>query len=1122
MSINPNLLFLRESSDMRLRAIFVVAMLVPSWSTGAGAAEAFLVERGEPRAEIIIAEKPERTVRLAAHELQTYVEKLSGAKLSIATEPTKGVPVQIYIGRSTHTDRLQVTAEGLKAGAFRIKSGDNWLVLLGDDTEFTPIEPWAKSNSEIVTGKTQAEWDKITGALWRVPGILMYKHQLDLPGTIGLPTTAATIAPSLGAKVPPLRMWDCDERGSFNAVNGFLQRLGVRWYMPGELGEIVPTLKTIPLAKIDEIVRPDFELRRFSYRFSIVGNENALWGMRLGMRNPPDIQDAHGMDSLTHRSEVFAAHPEWYALYGGKRRFDLNENNQLCYSNEELLQETVRFVRAQFDHYKLDTVSVMPPDGYTAMCQCELCRGKDTPERDNRGLLSDYVWDFVNRVAREVRKTHPHGKVLNCAYGVYSLPPLKIEKLEPNVVVSIVGGRVPRLNKPAQQEEFRKLREAWLEKTSNPLINFENYPFIDRGWYLPAYTPHVMGESINALKGRFLGEDISLSAFHDFATNGIGFNHFQTYFNARMYWGGKQQDVDAMFQEYCRLFYGPAEAEMRAFFLYAEENWQEMEREKAKVDRVLELFAVAKAKVHPSTVYGRRIALIDDFLKALRSKSDQLGKIRGPLPVLRLVGEAKGSIRIDGRLDDEAWTNCPVASTGRMSELQTGRIPTFGTTVKSAWIGNDLYFAIRCNEHPGEKLNVGSTRKDDSAMWYGDAVEVLLETDSRSYYQIAVNPSGAIVDLDRTTTPSAWFGWDSQAEVKTHVADDHWIVEMRIPVTQDENDPLHQVIGRKPSQSLPWHINFCRQRIREDGTEYSALSPTSAENFHNLMKFAKFYDGNSYQFAVGEPEADFLRAIRTADDFARKGKYAEALSVCKTAAERDISDLQKSAALEKAAAYARNLRGDEEAAALTARIPIVAVKKVASMQSLLDRAKASEVVAQFGKEDIATWPFWKRGDGYFARGRAYSATKAGKEAEADLSSALAWSSDPQTRDAIHLALAQNRESHLLDDDRALEAFQAIVADRKQLGGANEFYALQGIARILTKRGRFDEAIAALRRADLDKLRGVWRGMLLLSVGDVQMAAGRKAEGRASYQSVADDADIEPRLRKQAQDKLSTP
>lgn len=80
-------------------------------------------------------------MRLAAQELQDSVEKISGAKLPIAMTPSADVPVQIYVGRSTHTDRLNVAADGLQHGAYRIVSGDRWLVLIGEDSEFTPIEP---------------------------------------------------------------------------------------------------------------------------------------------------------------------------------------------------------------------------------------------------------------------------------------------------------------------------------------------------------------------------------------------------------------------------------------------------------------------------------------------------------------------------------------------------------------------------------------------------------------------------------------------------------------------------------------------------------------------------------------------------------------------------------------------------------------------------------------------------------------------------------------------------------------------------------------------------------------------------------------------------------------------
>jgi len=1067
---------------------FIVLCCAPSLAAGT-----LLVENGQPRATIVIAPSPPRTVRLAAQELQDYVQKISGAHLPIVTQSSGAGTMPIYVGRSEYTDRLGITADGLQDGAYRIVTGDDWLVLIGQDTEFTPIEPWARNNAEIVSGKLQREWDEITGALWGAPHATLYKDRFRLPGETGLPDSLRIA----GQKLAPLEMWSFDERGSFNAVCGWLSMLGVRWYAPGELGEVLPVLDTIPLPKVDETVRPDFPIRRFNVRFGVHGHDLAMWAMRLGSRDPYGIQVAHGMHDMTHRDEILAEYPDWFALYGGKRHNQPGQRlNQLCYSNEELFRETVRYVRAQLDHYQLDAISVMPPDGYTAICQCPLCAGKDSPERDQRGLLSDYVWDFVDRVAREVRKTHPDKRILNCAYGVYTLPPLKIDKLEPNVVVSIVGGRRPMNSRPEQQEEIRQLRESWLAKTDNLIIVFENYPFTDRGWYLPSFTPHTMGASINATKGSSQGEDIWLSVRQDFDQVGIGFNHFLVYFTQRMYWGGRQQDADALLREYCRLFYGPAEREMLAFFEFCEANWQDMEQDKAKADRALALFAQAQARADAGSVVGRRLAWMDDYLKGLRSKSQQLGQKRGPVPVLRLVGQSRGPIVIDGKLDDDAWVNAFPSATCRFGELQTGRQPIFGTTVKSAWIGNNLYFAFRCEEHPGEPLNIGTTKQDDAALWYGDCVEVLLATDARSYYQIAVSPSGAVADLDRSAARTAWFSWNAQAEVATHVAKDHWTVEMRIPVTQDANDPLHQVIGRKPTQSLPWHINLCRQRIREDGQEHSAFSPTGGETFHHELKFAHFYDGPSHQFDAGEPEDDFLRALRIAESLARNGQRDEALAAYLAAADGKLTDLQRAHALEQAAATARGLRKPDVADQLAARIPIAAVRNTVLIQNLLDRAQAAKVIEQFAQEDIDAWPFWKRGDGYFARGRAYVANRAGQEAEADLRRALPWTSEARTRDAIQLALGQNREHNLQDDEAARTAYQAIVGAGKHLGSADQFYAIQAIARIQTRHGQFDEALATLGRVNVDQHQGFWRDSMQLARGDTLRAAGRQAAALA--------------------------
>ena len=1045
-------------------------------------AQPLLVENGQPRAEIVISDQPMRMQRVAAEEFRQQIEKISGARLRIVTEPTGGA-VKVFIGTSIHNP---LTADGLEYGAYRIKSGDDWLALIGDDSDFVPAEPFAKNNGDIP--RAQAEWEKIVGAPYGMPGPGTYKHRFRLPGGTGKPEGETTDPKEM------LELWGLDERGSFNAVCGFLRKLGARWYLPGDVGEVLPKMASIPMPEIDETVTPDFPLRQFNFRFGNCGLDTAMWAMRLGIRNDERLFIAHGLSRMTNNEAVFAQHPEWFAIYGGKTDFKPGDSKcQLCYSNEELFQESVRYARTLFDTYPLETVSIMPPDGYTAICQCEKCKGKDSPDRHERGRLSNHVWDFVNRVAKEVAKTHPDKKILNCAYGVYTLPPDNIDKLEPNVQVCIVGGRRP-VNKGGVKAEGEAapeaLRAAWVEKTDTPLLNFENYPFTDRGWYLPSFAPHATGESIQAIKGTFEGEDIWLSAGRDFATKGIGYNHVPVYFTARMYWGGTEADVGAMFREYCRLFYGPAEAEMQAFFTYCESNWSAMETDKAIADEALALFEKAKTKVGsgsretslsgpasredsrlPLPPYAGRLALIDKFLDGLRMKSEQLGQKRGPAPTVRMVGDAY-DIFIDGQLDEDYWKNCATAATGRLRELQTGRQPTFGTSFKTGWRGSDLFIAIRCDERPGEAPNNAATGDDDPAIWYGDAIELEIATETHSYYQIAISPSGAVVDMDRGVGKKGALGWDSKAEVATHIADDHWTVEIRLPITTDQNDPLNQIIGRQPTLSLPWYLNVCRQRIRKDGQEFSALSPTGAPSFHVPLKFARFYDGKSAPFDADPTVTDFALGFVQA---ARGRKAAAFLGLAET---EGITDFQKSAALEEAA-----LLDKANAESIIERIPVEVVKKTALMQ----QGQARDVVAQFADEDLAKWPFWKRGDGYAARGRAHFAVGNGEATEQDFTAALEWTSDAKARQAILLAMAQNRERNLQDDSQALEAYRAIVDDRDRIGSSQEFTALQGIARTLAKQGRFDEALAVLNRAKPDQLQGSWKVNIQKSIDEVKNA-----------------------------------
>jgi hypothetical protein len=885
-----------------LVAVCAVTLLLPPLAS----AEPFLVENGEARAEIIISDTPTRAQRLAARELQTYLKKLSGAEARIGSEPSDDFPVKLYVGASSFTGELGISADELRYGAYRIVSGEDWMVFIGDDTDFVPIEPWPRSNTEVTNGKMQKAWDTITGENWGYPHRQLYKHYSGPNKLFGTPEEQKT------DRDGNINIWTFDERGSFNAVCGYLRKLGVRWYMPGELGEILPTrLDSIALPEIDETVHPDFAMRNFQFRpgGDASGQEAMMWGNRLGMRRPYGRQAAHGLRDMTDNEHTMKHHPDWFALYGGQRHNQpYIKNNQLCYSNEELFAEAVRFAQVQFDHFDMDVVSIMPPDGYTAICQCELCEGKESPELGPRGHLSNYVWDFVNRVAKEIAISHPGKKISNCAYGVYTEPPSNIDKLEPNVQVIVVGGRRPKDPDP---ENIRRIREAWTKKTDSPIEIFENYPFTARNFYLPVFNPTLLGEGINATKGISRGEDVWLSL--DFGEMGGGLNHFMVYFTARMYWGGKDQDINELLNEYLELFYGPAAEPMGQFFAYCEEHWMAMDKDAEKAGRALELFELAKGKADQESIYARRLAMVGNFLERLRLRLSVLSQKRGPVPSVRKVGgDPVTPIVVDGKLDDLPWQKIATSSTGKFRENQTGEAPEFPTTFMVQWRKGILYFAIRCEEKPGEPLRIATQKNEDPALWYGDTIEILLETDRNSYYQIAVNPAGAIIDMDRSANKAGRQRWSSQAEVATHVADDHWIVEIGIPVTRDENDPYHQVIGNQPSIDLPWHINLCRQRVRDDGTEHSAFAPTGTKGFHVPMKFGHFHKGSSHRFQADPSVRDYLIDSAKAKKLVQAKKREEALSIYRALADDENSTpRQESLALEQASKIARGLKDSD-------------------------------------------------------------------------------------------------------------------------------------------------------------------------------------------------------------------
>jgi hypothetical protein len=781
-----------------------------------GTMAAALVQDGKAGADIVIAENPPRMARLAAVELQTYLEKISGARLPITISADAKLPVHIYIGRSQHTDKLKITDEGLKHGAFRMVSGQDFLVLLGHDADFVPPKYLPSSFNDYQRAKQ--EWDERTGEHWGNPysGLRLFRQYNPLAGVSVY-----------------------DERGSYNAVCEFLRMLGVRWYMPGELGEVVPRMETIPLVQLDKTVRPDFPYRNLgdgAPTFDGGWYDAAMHKLRLGLEPNLAIPGPHGLNDVNGRDEIKQAHPEFYSNH--KTPASNDHYYASCLSSPELFAYTVKFARAVFDIYPdLKYVSVWPNDGFT-MCHCNMCKDKSTRERGAAGWASDYVWEFTERVARELYKTHPDRIIVNGAYDCYTLPPLKIKKFSPNVMVGIVDQRA-RFGNDEARGRAMEIRKGYLEKIAPGNFYIYNH-YLHKGG-VPVYFPHAIAEDLRSLKGVSQGDYIELAqADGARGMHAPGFNHLNVYVTARFYWDA-DQDIDALLGEYYEKFYGPAAKEMKAFIEFSEANWQRMNNDKAPIDKALELLEAAR-KAAGDTVYGQRVGLLVEYCQPMHQLREKLAKGRNKDVKFAVASRGKPPAKLDGNLDKPFWKDVPENS---MVDLKTGLAPANGitTTFRIAWCDDDsFYFGIRCEEPDIKGLNITSREPDDASVWEGDNIDLMIETQGHSYYQVAIGPSGAITDVDRKTRETLW---KSGIQAATHIGENYWSMEVRVPAAgdlADTIDPLTGISGSKPAAENPWYFNLCRQRKRgHDDLQLSVSAPTKSGGFHDLWNFGQLF-----------------------------------------------------------------------------------------------------------------------------------------------------------------------------------------------------------------------------------------------------------------------------------------
>ncbi len=799
------------------------------------AADLVLVENGQPRAEIVVEEKRPRMTTLAALELRLFIEKMSGARLPIVTVPTAAVPVKIHVGRSAETDRLGIKMDGLRDGAYRIASGEDWLALIGRDEDFDPSKlPWPLSRDDIP--RARAEWEKAiqgrTDAAWTFPFTSLFKgnwnpagfHQI-LTAQYGADFTALWPARE-GVRQG---FWNQDADGSLQAVYGLLRRFGVRWFMAGPLGEIVPEMKSIALAPLDETVKPDFAVRAWLwYAQGTFSFDDIIWARRLGMNSGHEslgpLKGPHGLVHVHGGQALQQAHPEYYALLAGKRDTAHRGHGTPCFSSAGMEAETLRYLRFLFDTYDLPNADIWPGDGLS-ICQCEKCAGQSA---------SELVWGFAERVARQIYQSHP-GKRITCgAYTSYVEPPDNIAKFSPNLSVWIANRGRWRMLDEEHWATYRTRIERWQSKLApGNLLRLENNLFHVRkdgelvGY--PVLHPRGVARDLKALKGVSLGDNGEQSQANG-KWSAPALEHITLYLQSRFLWDAGQ-DVDAVLDDYCAKFYGPAAAAMKEAITYAEQNLafkDQSRRGRGNPDnvplavslRLRDLLESAR-QLAGDTIYGKRIQAIlaelqpkETVIAKHREKEEALTTARAKAPV------AEGILGAD----------LAKATAYKLKGYWKNTDPALETTFRTGWDKDALVLDIVCKEPDMKKLSVAPDINS------GDYIAISLEPAVGVNYQISVNPDGAVDDWGPNPN------WKSLAQVKTERGPDFWRLTVRIPVVgadEGQADPNHRVIGPKPSRDASWFFNVGRNKNLGGGkVELQAFSPTGA-GWHVPERFGK-------------------------------------------------------------------------------------------------------------------------------------------------------------------------------------------------------------------------------------------------------------------------------------------
>lgn len=498
----------------RLRSDVLSFMLVTGlWVMILGqslqAADLTIVTKGKANAVIIVVTDEEKA-SFTANEIQKYIEKMSGVKLQILDETvpdTSGLPVKIAVG---HTRMAKESGVAIPSG-FKEIVGDPKVF----EEEGFVIQ--AKNSQIILAGNSDGPY-----------------------------------------------------QGTIYAGYEFLERLGCRWYFPGEWGEVIPEKKTIVFPETDLVSRPDFALRTMGLGGWIVSSKEERasykeWARKVKHSDGafyPVVGDGF-LGYLLPPKEFMAEEPTLYAmnkLQSRKQPENFNNGVMLSLVNPRTFELSVKNLKSAFAGTSKSRImriispngfGISPPDGAAYDYDPEAIKNNPNfnyPTYIHKPQTSTDFFTFAAKLAKEF----PNKWTATMAYAGREVPPqgVAIPRNLSVMYAPISSCVLHHGNDPScwRRRETISIMRQWC--TLTPHVYLYDY---NPGFLLGAFVPER--DTANFAENVKLYKKMKLKGFKPEGRKAFMQTWISYYMRSKLMWNANA-DIKALKKDFYTTFFG--------------------------------------------------------------------------------------------------------------------------------------------------------------------------------------------------------------------------------------------------------------------------------------------------------------------------------------------------------------------------------------------------------------------------------------------------------------------------------------------------------------------------------------------------------------------------------------